>query len=193
MFERFTKAARFSVTRAQGEARRLRHRHIGSEHLLLALLTEPEPAPVRATLEAYGLTHAVAEAQLVRILGSQELDSDALKSVGVDLDDIRRRAESEFGPGALEPDPPTTLKGRRLRRQERLTGGHIPFTDDAKLTLELALREATALGHNYIGSEHLLLGLIRGTTGFGLRVIQAQGIESSTLRSDVIERLQKSA
>lgn len=180
MFERFTRSARQTVIGAQEEARRLRSPQIGSEHLLLALTLAHDSDPARATLAEFGLTHASVEAHLRRIAGSAELDADALSSVGIDLEEVRRRVEAEFGAGALDAPAPT--KRRRW----------MPFGEDAKMALELALREAIALGHREIGSAHLLLGVLR-SPGLGVRIMKAAGIEPSPFRTHVANRLRISA
>ncbi len=82
-----------------------------------------------------------------------------------------------------------TLEGVRLKletRDDRAPGGHIPFTPRAKKVLELALREALQLGHNYIGTEHILLGLIREGEGTGIRVL---GADPQRVRAQVIDLL----
>src|SRR6266700_1166085 len=76
-------------------------------------------------------------------------DAEALASIGIDLDEIRRRVEESFGPGALDQAPgPVQATGR------------ITMTREAKQSIEFAVQEARALHHGYIGTEHLLLGLI---------------------------------
>lgn len=192
MFERFTHGARETVIMAQEEARRLGHRHVGSEHILLGVLCGENADPARATLAELGLTHESAEAQLSRIAGGDDLDANALKSVGIDLDEVRRRVEAQFGPGALDECAPDR-RSRWLRRNSSIRGGWIPFTGDAKDTLELALREALALKHREIGSAHILLGLLRCSSGLGFRIIQSQGLEPGLVRTRVTARLRTSA
>ncbi len=82
-------------------------------------------------------------------------DAEALAAIGIDLDEIKRRIEESFGPGALGRVP-LTPKGPL-----NWTGGRLPLNEQAKLSLALSIREARALHHNYIGTEHLLLGLLR--------------------------------
>jgi ATP-dependent Clp protease ATP-binding subunit ClpA len=138
MFNRFTKPARAVVELAQAEAAALEAERIGTEHLLLGLAVEQS-----AVLDPLGLSHATLRAELERAPGG--LDAEALASIGIDLDEVRRRVEESFGPGALG--------GRR--------SGHRPFSPGAKKALELALREALALGDRHIGPEHILLGVMR--------------------------------
>ena len=95
----------------------------------------------------------------------------ALRALDVDLDTLRREVEALVGRG-----------------QEPLAG-HIPFTPQAKKVLELALRESVQLGHDYIGTEHLLLGLIREGEGPAAQVLQQRGIELNMVRQEVIRLL----
>jgi hypothetical protein len=106
MFERFTADARTVVVHAQEHARRLGHRHIGCEHLLLALVATDQPAG--AVLREYGLTPERVEEEIVRRVGLGAgaslfggLDRDALASIGIDLDAVRARIEASFGPEDL--------------------------------------------------------------------------------------------
>src|SRR5215211_8207346 len=109
MFERFTDAAREVIVDAQAEAFRLHHGWIGCEHLLLALTRRP--SRVGSVLAAFGATTATVEAAIREIIGVAVSDSEALASIGIDLDDVRARAEASFGRGALERV--TTTKAKR--------------------------------------------------------------------------------
>lgn len=95
----------------------------------------------------------------------------ALQSMGINLEDVRAQVEDIIGRG--ETPPP----------------GHIPFTPRAKKVLELSLREALQLGHNYIGTEHILLGLIREGEGVAARVLFNLGAELDKVRNQVIQLL----
>jgi hypothetical protein len=95
----------------------------------------------------------------------------ALAAVGVELEAVRVRLEEAVGRGT-EPQ-----------------SGHIPFTPRAKKVLELSLREALQLGHNYIGTEHILLGLIREGNGLAAQFIVGIGVPPSRLRAQVIRLL----
>ena len=97
--------------------------------------------------------------------------SMALESLGVSLQDVRARVEDIIGRG----------QGR--------TPGHIPFTPRAKKVLELSLREALQLGHDYIGTEHILLGLIREGEGVCAQVLVALGADLERVRRQVVEVL----
>jgi ATP-dependent Clp protease ATP-binding subunit ClpC len=106
---------------------------------------------------------------LLALLRYQEgLAGRALESLGVTIDDVRAQVVRIVGPG------------------EEVTEQQIPFTPRAKKVLELALREAIALGHNYIGTEHILLGLVRENEGVAIRILNDSGLDSERIRSEVI-------
>jgi ATP-dependent Clp protease ATP-binding subunit ClpC len=99
------------------------------------------------------------------------LAAQALEKLDVPLEKVRQQVEEIIGKGLESPT------------------GHIPFTPRAKKVLELALREALQLGHNYIGTEHLLLGLIREGDGVGAQVLQKMGAELNRVRVAVVDLL----
>jgi ATP-dependent Clp protease ATP-binding subunit ClpA len=175
MFERFTDEARMVVRQAQEEARRLRHPLIGTEHLLLGL-AEVDGGPGRQALRDRGLEAADLRRRIVRIVRPPEGDlaPEALATLGIDLDEVRRVTEASFGPGALD-----------ARRHKPMASGHIPFSKRAKKVLELSLRESLRLGHNHIGDGHILLGLIREGEGVAARALVDAGVDLTDLRDDV--------
>jgi ATP-dependent Clp protease ATP-binding subunit ClpC len=95
----------------------------------------------------------------------------ALDSLNINLDAVRQQVEEIIGQGQAAPT------------------GHIPFTPRAKKVLELSLREALQLGHNYIGTEHILLGLIREGEGVAAQVLQKLGADLNRVRQTVIQLL----
>ncbi|MGH9022194.1 MAG: Clp protease N-terminal domain-containing protein, partial [Acidimicrobiia bacterium] len=95
----------------------------------------------------------------------------ALESLGISLEVVRAQVEEIIGQGSSTPS------------------GHIPFTPRAKKVLELSLREALQLGHNYIGTEHILLGLIREGEGVAAQVLVKLGADLSRVRQQVIQLL----
>ena len=121
-------------------------------------------------------------------LGAEELDTQhlllglaeepegiagrVLENLGLTPDRVREETPHAAGPGPLE-------SGMRVRQ--------IPFTAPAKKTFELALREALALGRNEIGTEHLLLGLLREGDNTALRVLQRCGLEAEMIRERTLE------
>lgn len=170
MFERFTREARDVVVQAQGRARQLGSSEIDVAHLVLAILTVG--GAEADTLLDVGLEPRRVEAAA----DAGHLDADALASLGIDLDTVRRRADEVFGPGALE-----RAAGRRPRR------GHIPFTREAKKALELALREAIHLGDKEIRVEHLALGLARPSTA-SADLLRRCGADPASVRQAVLDR-----
>jgi ATP-dependent Clp protease ATP-binding subunit ClpA len=178
MFERFTQDARQAVVVAQDEARRLHHPRIGTEHVLLALLNETD-SPAAEALRACGLEVADLRTRILRYVGSGEdgLDPEALAAIGIDLDQVRRATEASFGEGALAP---------KFARRPR---GHIPFSPRAKKALELSLRESLRLKQKYIGSGHILLGLIREGDGLACKALVDAGVNLEQLRTDVTRRI----
>jgi ATP-dependent Clp protease ATP-binding subunit ClpA len=175
MFERFTDEARQVVQRAQEEARRLRHPYIGTEHLLLALLGGDGDPATRA-LRGRNLDPADLRRRIVGIVTppGDDLDPEALATLGIDLEEVRRVTEASFGPGALN-----------ARAGKPVPTGHIPFTRRAKKILELSLRESLRLGHNYIGTGHILLGILREGEGLAAQVLVSTGVDPDDLRDDV--------
>ena len=165
MFERFTKDARSAVVAAQEQAARLGHTQIGAEHLLLAVLADAPSTGARA-LVALGADHDAVAAQ---VPGRWEQDEAALRALGIDLADVRRRVEASFGEGAFH------AAARRGSNRAR----HIPFTRAAKKALENALREAIVLGHRRIGTEHIALGLLADPHGVVRQLLAATGVVPS--------------
>jgi ATP-dependent Clp protease ATP-binding subunit ClpA len=184
MFERFTSKARDVVTKAQSVAVQREDGVIGSEHLLAALYEVPDNLGV-VVLEAFSVRRddVAAEMDRLRDGGPGPSDAEALATLGIDLDEVRRQVEEAFGPGAL--DRTRAAQGRDGGKWR--FGGHIPFGKDAKKVLELALREAIALQHNYLGCEHLLLGMLHGDTGAAGRFLRSRGVRQDAARIIVEE------
>ena len=91
----------------------------------------------------------------------------ALESLGISLEAVRQQVEEIIGQGGSSPS------------------GHIPFTPRAKKVLELSLREALALKHDHIGTEHILLGLLRESSGLAARVLSDLEAQPAALRARV--------
>jgi ATP-dependent Clp protease ATP-binding subunit ClpA len=186
MFERFTDRARQVAVDAQVVARRLGHGCIGTEHILLGLLQGDGVAS--QVLARLGITAAAVEREVLAEVGRGPLgpgDAEALGAIGIDLEEVRRRIEASFGPGALQRH-----FDRRCRRGRPFpVKGHIPFSPRAKKVLELSLREALALKHNYIGTEHILLGLVREGEGLAMLVLTRLGAGPQVIRASVLDAL----
>jgi hypothetical protein len=122
-----------------------------------------------------------------RRAGLSEDEITALRALGIDAEEVFRRMAEAFGPEALaEPAPP-----ERRRRRGWLGG---PFTPEAKKALELSLREAIALRHRYIGSEHVLLALLRaGVPGPVGAALAERGVTYDEARRRVLDELSRAA
>ena len=189
MFERFTDKARAAVILARTEASE-RGDQIRPVYLLHALASgEGVAAQVLAGL---GVGPGDIERRLDRTaplgkpLGAEPPggDAEALASIGIDLDEIRRKVEESFGPGALERAPAAQGTGRST------------MTREAKQSVELAAREARALRHSYIGTEHLLLGLLgaaeRNPRGdFSPETVSDLGIDPAQVRQRILDELRR--
>jgi DNA-binding transcriptional regulator YhcF (GntR family) len=139
----FTDRVRKVLAMAREEAIRLRHDHVGTEHILLGLIREGE-----------GIAAAV------------------LTSFSVDLDEIRERIEE------------------RVRRgKATIAIGELPYTSRAKKVLEFTMSEAHELDHSYVGTEHLLLGLLREAKGIAAEVLNEQGVTLERARQEVLRLL----
>jgi ATP-dependent Clp protease ATP-binding subunit ClpA len=180
MFERFTARARAIVVRAQQDAREGRATHIAPQHLLSALLQDPDSLAVKVLHDLGASPDRMLQVLGRRRQGAAGLDAsevEALRSIGIDAEEVVRRIEAELG-------TPLADNGRG-------TAGHIPFAKGAKKVLELALREAIALGHKEIGTEHVLLGLVRDATGPVADAFADARITLPGARAAVVQALKK--
>ena len=143
MFERFTDRARRAMTLANQEAMRLKHDHLGTEHLLLGLVKE-----------------------------GSSLAAVVLNEFKVDLATVRQQVEQvSHGPGKM-PLPLTLPQTARLQR-----------------VMQFAIEEASALSHNYVGTEHLLLGLLREPEGAAARALGNLNLRLDQVRDAVLNLL----
>jgi ATP-dependent Clp protease ATP-binding subunit ClpA len=180
-FKRFHQDARRTVILAREAARQLGDDQVGTEHLLLGLLDHRDNVSCRI-LARHGLTYDKAYQEVVKLHGGErdeQLDAQALESIGIDLAAVRDKLEAAFGKGVLD-GPGEARRGRR---------GRLLFTNQAKKVVELSLRESIALKHTYIGDGHLLLGLLRDG-GRATDVLKAAGIDPGALREEVIAEMQ---
>ncbi|TDC80981.1 Clp protease [Micromonospora sp. KC606] len=184
MFERFTDRSRAAVHRAIEEARAAGRRPVGTEHLLLALLADGDALAGRVLAEA-GADSTDLRARVARhtaqgASGLGEADAAALREIGIDLTAIVARIEESFGPDALREATPAPRRRWGLRRHD---DGR--FSPRAKKVLELSLREALRLRHRHIGTEHILLGLLREGNGLAAVVLTEAGLHLDELRRRV--------
>ena len=142
MWEPFTERARRAIVLAQEEAQRLGNNYIGTEHILLGILSEGEGVAAKA-----------------------------LESLGIDLARVRAEVEALVAGG-----------GQTIQQE-------YVFTPRAKRVIELGFEEARMLKHNYIGTEHLLLGILRESEGVGARVLVNLGADSKNVREKTLALL----
>jgi ATP-dependent Clp protease ATP-binding subunit ClpA len=179
MFERFTDKARQVVVGAQAETRERGADEIRTEHLLAALFRVPDNLAI-TVLAAFSIDRDVVLGEIERLRSAPpRIDAEALSTLGIDLEEVRRQVEEAFGPGALDRTRAAHGPGPRF--------GHIPFARSAKKSLELSLREAIHLKHNYIGTEHLLLGLLHCEDGAAHHILSGRGMELAPARIIVEE------
>ncbi len=194
MFERFTDRARTAVIRARATAAG-RGDQIRPVYLLQALASA-EGTAARA-LAGLGVDAATIERQLDRVAPrgrplegeADSADAEALASIGIDLDEIRRRVEESFGPGPSGPSGHGRVPAGPASRAGRVT-----MTGEAKQSLALAIKEARAMRHTYLGDEHLLLGLLGAAQlnprgDFTLDTLRDLGIDPAQARQRVLDEL----
>ena len=141
---RYTARARVSVARAREEASELGHNYVGTEHLLLGILVDPDALSVKV-----------------------------VEALGVPPDELRAAVVEAAGP-RTPYDPPA---------------GEPPFTPRARRVLDLTRGESLRLGHNYVGTEHLLIALVVEGDGIGSRVLRERGIDAERVRAEVVRVL----
>lgn len=136
----FTEHVRKVLALARDESNRLRHEYIGTEHLLLGLITY-----------------------------SDGIGIAALRNLGVDLGDIRRKIEE-------------TVK---VGKADNLVGVDLPYTSRSKKVMELSMVEARNLAHDHVGTEHLLLGILREEKGIAAQILTYAGVTEGAARAEV--------
>jgi len=165
VFERFSEQAHRILDLAQEEAERCGHRYLGPEHVLLGVLAEGHSGAARV-LRAHGVELAAARAGLRRLAGQgvvpapRPSDAQLLSALGIDLDAIRHNTEQAFGVRAVGEAT------WRVTRRHRWRGSRVVWTPlcgppfVAKRALQLASQQAQAFGHDAVGPEHVLLGML---------------------------------
>lgn len=143
MFDRFTDRARKVMGYARQASDRLKHDHIGTEHILLGLVEEGSGVAV-----------------------------EVLKNLDIDPERVRMEVEKRVKCGP-----------------EAGTIGQMPFTKRARKVLDYAVEEARGMGHKYIGTEHLLLGLLREKEGKAVEILTSLGVQIEDVRCEVLKLL----
>ncbi len=161
MFTRFTDRTRRSVEAALEEARMLGHDSIGDEDLLLGILSADEGIAAGA-LSSLGVTLEGARE------ASEEMLSGALASIGISLEDVRREAGEAFD--------------MRIPDNRR-----IPFSPKGKKALVEARKRMRRMGDNYLGTEHVLLGILDSEDGVAVRMLACMGVAPETLEDRLFE------
>lgn len=173
--QRFTKRARQVVAEAVGAAE-VQGGDVRPAHLLAAIVADPDSLATRVLLDRgvhpERLLGELARRQSSYVAGLGRDDAEALAAIGIDLDQVLRR-----------------LEGPRPRLRRRWWEGR--FAPASKKALELSLREAIALRHNYIGTEHLLLGLARGDDAVVSDALVASGVTHEELRDAVRDAVRR--
>ncbi|SDF61464.1 Clp amino terminal domain-containing protein, pathogenicity island component [Lentzea fradiae] len=162
--ERFTREAREAVKAAVREAEETHAAEVGVEHLLLALLD----APVLAGFDLPRDELVAAFRDYRRKGGLTKADAEALRGLGIDVDQVIDSVEQSLGAGVLRPGP-----------RRRWFG--MPLEPASKKALERSLREARDLRHNYLGTEHILMALLQGS-GIVAEVLTERGVTYEEIR-----------
>jgi ATP-dependent Clp protease ATP-binding subunit ClpA len=178
-----TPRAKKVVELAVDEARRMNHHYIGTEHLLLGLVREGEGIAA-GVLHSFGINLEQVRWETLAVL-NQAGTKPALGSVPEDVSathDVGAAAE----PGAALNQGPLQDKDDRVAEYIGDPRSRFAkFTERSRRVLSYSQEEAQRFQHNYIGTEHLLLGLVREGGGIAARVLQNLGVELNQVRSDV--------
>jgi ATP-dependent Clp protease ATP-binding subunit ClpC len=161
IFNRFTDKSRRCVEAALEEARMLGHDSLGDEDLLLGILRTDEGIGAEA-LSSLGVTLEEAREE------SEEMLSDALSSIGISLEEMHRETGDTFD--------------MRLPEDRK-----IPLSPRAKKVLVRARKEMRELGDNYLGTEHVLLGIVCNEDGTAIRILASMGVSPETLEDRLYE------
>lgn len=184
MFELFSEAARKVLLYATQEGLALGHQAITPEHLVLGVMKDIDGIAATTLAE-----HCVDRRPLVdAITDMGTAEADLLQTIGIDLQSVRRQAEANFGPGAL--DRPRPRRTGLFRPRPR--GGAMPYTDAATKALQQSLQEAQALNSSSIGTEHLLLGLLADEQDPAPRTLRQLGADPAAIRKSLLRKIPRS-
>jgi ATP-dependent Clp protease ATP-binding subunit ClpC len=161
IFTRFTDRSRMCIEAALDEARMLGHDSLGDEDLLLGILRDDDGIAAEA-LSSLGVTIEGARQE------SEEMLSGALASIGISLEEVRREAGDAFE--------------FRIPDKRR-----IPISPRSKKALVQARKEMRRLGDNHLGTEHVLLGILRNTDGTAVRMLSRMGVSPEMVEERLFE------
>lgn len=177
MFEMFTENAKRAIMLSQDETIALGYDYIGTEQLLLGLIGVPDSVAGQV-LGEHGVTLPQARHKAVELLTAAGVTgtggratTDALASIGIDVDEVKRRMDDTFGPGQFQfPSP--------------------QYSPEAKKMLEMTVHEAQELGSiDSIDTEHMLLGMLDADgDSIGVRVLTELAVDTATLRQQLLAR-----
>jgi ATP-dependent Clp protease ATP-binding subunit ClpA len=180
VFEIFTGRARQAIMLAQDEAIGLGDDFVGTEHLLMGLAGVPQGVAGELLAE-HGLSASAARAEVARLRASEigpagpsEPDIapvDVLAAIGIDVAAIRERADQAFGPGEFVYPRPA-------------------YDEAAKAAIEQSVAQAETLGHDYVGTGHMLLGMLASGDNAAARILGSTGLGEPTGRTLVAARTQ---
>ncbi|MEC3918877.1 Clp protease N-terminal domain-containing protein [Nocardia sp. CDC160] len=185
MYELFTEPSRAILVEAQDLAQELGTNEIGVGHLLFGCAeVRTETA---AALRKLGITSALIRTLLPHPPRQTPagIDPEALRAVGIDYDQVRAAAEETFGVGALDSAPD--------RRASSTANQRPPFTDAAKLALELSLRVSTELHHRRVHPAHLVLALLRLDDELVSQILNKAGTTPTALSAATLTVLSEAA
>ncbi|GAA3438668.1 Clp protease N-terminal domain-containing protein [Kutzneria kofuensis] len=178
MFEKFTDPAKRVLVLAQNEAMEQGHDNIGTEHVLVGL-AGVRGAVAGEVLHDKGVSTQTLREEITRVFaasGAQPVGpqaaTEALAAIGIDVEEIRRKADEAFGPGKFHFPRP-------------------PFSPRAKRVLEYTLRQSVELGSATIGTEHILLGILAEGEGVAVKVLRNLDVDVDSLRPAVLEKIGK--
>ncbi|MGW7682867.1 Clp protease N-terminal domain-containing protein [Kribbella sp. NPDC054772] len=162
-FERYTQRARAVVQAAADIARDRNHNFVGTEHLLLALYKQPDSVATKVLVQ-----HGITEATVLQAVNAE---SPAAESPAAESPAAESPAAAEAAPKGLDAENP-------------------PYTRRAAHVLQGAVGEAVTLGHNYVGTEHLLLAFFRDSAGIATKILLDQGLDEAAAWQDIRVQLE---
>jgi ATP-dependent Clp protease ATP-binding subunit ClpA len=190
MFERFLESARHVVEEAQAQAVRMDQRQVRAEHLLLALASVDQGIAARV-LSGNGLTPQRIEEAISATIAFESgdgpvtrADAEALKAIGIDLDEVLRKVEGTIGAKPV---------GVATSRRRGFLGKHLPLSPDAKRAIVAGVTEAKQRGDGYISPEHLLLGVLSQDKSVAVELLALLDTTAGNLRAQVLTTMKRAS